>query len=139
MKKILTILAVMTAMLLATSCGEKEKKPLDITGEWALQSIATKAVQIGSVKVDVYISFAQDGSFELYQKVGEGRYRRFDGNWSLLEDQLSGTYSDGKAWGSTYTVSMDADRLIMLSSSATPEESVYTKATIPSDVKNSIL
>lgn len=139
MKKILTILAAMTAMLLATSCGEKEKKPLDITGEWALQSIATKAVQIGSVKVDVYISFAQDGSFELYQKVGEGRYRRFDGNWSLLEDQLSGTYSDGKAWGSTYTVSMDADRLIMLSSSATPEESVYTKTTIPSDVKNSIL
>lgn len=139
MKKILTILAAMTAMLLATSCGEKEKKPLDITGEWALQSIATKAVQIGSVKVDVYISFAQDGSFELYQKVGEGRYRRFDGNWSLLEDQLSGTYSDGKAWGSTYTVSMDADRLIMLSSSATPEESVYTKTTIPSDVKNNIL
>lgn len=129
----------MTAILLISSCGEKEKKPLDITGEWALQSISTKSVQIGSVKVDVYVSFTTDGGFELYQKVGDGRYRKFNGNWSLIEDQLSGSYSDGKPWGSTYTVSMDADKLIMLSSSSTPEESVYTKTSIPSDVKDSIL
>ena len=44
------------------------------------------------------------------QTLGEGRARNFSGVWTLVETTLSGSYSDGTAWGSSYEVSLSEDK-----------------------------
>jgi len=134
MKKIL-VLAALSAALLLSSCKEKEE-PLNIVGTWNLKTIQTKAASLGGQSVDVYIVFNEDNTFSLYQKIGAaGRYSSFDGTWSLLETTLTGKYSDGKVWGSSYEVSQDKERTTLVLSSA-GEEYSYAKASLPSDLKS---
>lgn len=111
------------------------KKASDVTGEWCLSAYSTKAVTIGSESVDVYISFTSS-AFELYQKVGEGRYRKYSGTYTLSSGTLSGQYSDGKAWGTSYEVTRKGDSMTL---TAGVEVSTYTKKAIPSEVKNSAI
>ena len=51
-------------------CKKDGGKSLDqtILGEWHSTSI--------SVNGDIYLSFSEDKTYELYQKIGEGRYRK---------------------------------------------------------------
>ena len=85
---------------MATGC-KKDEKTVDykglLPGEWHCT-----AVEFGA---DVYASFEEDGDFDLYQMLGEGRYRHYTGSWSIKGDILSGTYSDGAVWGSSYKMS----------------------------------
>ena len=131
LKNIVLAFAVLAA---AVSRGKKAEKPLDITGEWNLTRVETKATTIGDQTVDVYVSFASDKSFEIYQMLGTGRYRKFSGTWTLTEKTLDGKYSDGTQWGSSYEVEISAD--VMTLSSASGEVSTYKKSSIPDFVKN---
>ena len=94
MKKFLTLLACVA--LFAACNGNDPDEPtvpeLDVIGMWELSSVSTKA-SVGSVTVSVYIDFAADNSFTLYQKIGEGRYTKFEGTYNLNKDaaQLSGS------------------------------------------------
>ena len=133
MKKILAFVALMAGLLL-TACGEKEE-PLNIIGTWSLKTVQTKAASMGGTSVDVYIVFNEDNSFSLYQKVGSaGRYSSYSGTWTLTGTSLSGKYSDGKSWGSTYEVSQDKERTTLVLSSA-GEEYSYAKASLPAEVQ----
>ena len=117
------------------SCSKSEEhKPLDITGDWNITSITTKSATIGSQNVDVYISFQQGGAFTLYQKTGSGRFQKYEGTWTLSGKLLSGNYSDGTSWGTTYNVSLH-DEMLTLESNTTPVEvSVYKRTSIPQSV-----
>lgn len=133
MKKILAFVALMAGLLL-TACGEKEE-PLNIIGTWSLKTVQTKAASMGGTSVDVYIVFNEDNSFSLYQKVGSaGRYSSYSGTWTLTGTSLSGKYSDGKSWGSTYEVSQDKEHTTLVLSSA-GEEYSYAKASLPAEVQ----
>ena len=133
MKKILAFVALMAGLLL-TSCKEKED-PLNIIGTWSLKTVQTKAASMGGTSVDVYIVFNEDNTFSLYQKVGNaGRYTSFTGTWNLLETTLTGKYSDGKSWGSSYEVSQDKERTTLVLSSA-GEEYSYAKASLPAELQ----
>ena len=133
MKKILAFAALMAGLLL-TSCKEKED-PLNIIGTWSLKTVQTKAASMGGTSVDVYIVFNEDNTFSLYQKVGNaGRYTSFTGTWNLLETTLTGKYSDGKSWGSSYEVSQDKERTTLVLSSA-GEEYSYAKASLPAELQ----
>ncbi|MBO4758369.1 MAG: lipocalin family protein [Bacteroidales bacterium] len=132
MKKILAFAALMAGLLL-TSCKEKED-PLNIIGTWSLKTVQTKAASMGGTSVDVYIVFNEDNTFSLYQKIGgAGRYTSFTGTWSLLETTLTGKYSDGKQWGSSYEVSQDKERTTLVLSSP-GEEYSYAKASLPAEL-----
>lgn len=132
MKK--TFYIIMAAILLVTSC--KKEKPLSVTGCWSLQSIETKAL-IGDTDVQVYVEFASDKTFSLYQKLGEGRFRKFSGTWKLAGSTLDGSYSDGKAWAASYTVSRSGDTMTL--TGADTEVSTYGKIdAIPSEVVSSV-
>ena len=131
LKNIVLAFAVLAA---AVSCGKKGEKALDITGEWNLTRVETKATTIGDQTVDVYVSFASDKSFEIYQMLGTGRYRKFSGTWTLTEKTLDGKYSDGTLWGSSYEVEISED--VMTLSSASGEVSTYKKSSIPDSIKN---
>ena len=123
----------LTALLmgLAVSCN-KENQPsggeavrTNLPGVWELTDVSTK-VSVGSVAVNVYIDFKQDGTFVLYQKIGEGRYSRFDGSYTVGEDKsLSGSYTGGKAWG-PYGAEITDGKLILMSANGT-ETDTYKK------------
>lgn len=151
MKKLFALAAV---LLTIAACGGKDNPvtpsptpgggggggsttKLDVTGSWELSNVETK-VSVGSVNVSVYISFTSDGSFTLYQKIGEGRYTRFTGTYTVSADnKLSGKYSNNAAWG-PYTAAMASGKLT-LTSAGGKEVDTYTKiSAIPSSVTQNI-
>ena len=101
-----------------------------ITGEWHSTSLP--------VTGDIYFSRAEDGAFELYQKIGEGSFRLYRGTWKVDEDKavLSGKYNDGNAWAASYSVSLDKDVLTLTSENEAKEKSTYKKEAIPAEVKD---
>jgi hypothetical protein len=144
MNRTLYLLAL--ALLLPVFAG-CEKTPVpeptpDCVGEWQLSQIETRNVSYSGETVDVYVAFLEtskeDGSvvrsFELYQMIGQGRYRKYTGTWKLEGNILSGTYSSKKAWGSTYEVSVDGATL-KLTSVVSGEVDTYRRITIPENVK----
>ena len=141
MKTIVRILAICAVgALLVVSCGKKDK--LSVVGCWQLESLETRAA-VGDVEVDVYVSFTPDKSFELYQMIGEGRYRRFTGTYTLTGTVLDGSYSDGSKWGSAYDVSVSKGTLTLTTrpsdSSSGIEVSTYLQIpVIPDSVLSSV-
>lgn len=119
MKRLINIFLI-GAIMLASSCGGngntgKEDKALDITGTWELINIEiTKAAQLGSETIDVTITFNSDKTFSLSQILGAGRAQEYSGTWQLTEKTLTGKYSNGKAWGSSYEVSVENSTLTMI-------------------------
>ena len=76
MKRLLFILATLM-VITATGC-KKDAKPIDcmatLPGEWHCLP--------EGIDAEVYAAFEESGSFDLYQKVGEGRYRHYTGTWT---------------------------------------------------------
>ena len=126
MKRIHVLFLVAAAMLMM---GCKKEKPvaLDITGTWEMADITTKAAQIGEQTVEVVITFNADNTFTMSQMLGQGRHTSYSGTWQLAGSQLSGKYSDGKAWGAGYEVSREGDVLTMTPDVADAESYIYHK------------
>lgn len=114
MKTFRYLIIIFTSLFLVSCKGDKDDiKAIDITGEWELIDFETKSITIGDQTIEVFFAFKEDQTFELRQKLGEGRFREYSGNWKLEGTQLSGNYSDGKSWGSSYQVSLENDMLQM--------------------------
>ena len=135
MKKSL-ILALVSALTLLVSCKEEEI-PLNIIGTWGITDIQTKSATLGGQTVEIYITFNEDSTFQLYQMIGQGRFSSFSGTWTLVETTLDGKYSDGSAWGSSYQISQNDDRTTLVMSCA-GEDYSYKKTTLPSDIESKL-
>lgn len=127
MKRLISMLLIGASLILA-SCGEqggeKENKAIDITGTWELTGIEiTKAAQLGDQTIEVTITFNEDKTFALSQIIGNGRAQEFSGTWALTESTLTGKYENGKAWGSSYQVSVENAVLTMIPET---EAEIYT-------------
>lgn len=136
MKARIILFAVLVMMV--SACGDKgsdSKKGLDITGQWELIDIETKAAQIGEAEIEVYIEFNKDNTFNLWQMIGAGRFEKMTGEWTLNQNVLSGKYSDKKDWGTTYNVAVESGNLLMTEMKTGKETCIYRKCTIPSDIK----
>lgn len=123
---------------MVSACGDKggdSKKGLDITGQWELIDIETKAAQIGEAEIEVYIEFNKDNTFNLWQMIGAGRFEKMTGTWTLNQNVLSGKYSDGKAWGANYEVGIESGNLVMTETKQDIQTYIYRKCTIPSDIQ----
>lgn len=140
MKKILLILSVVLAFVACNKNPQPGPDPApqgstDVRGEWELVSVETKSADLGGVSISVYLKFAE-GSFDIYQLIGEGRPRHYAGSYSVNADGvLSGKYSDGKSLGSSYEVSVTGSQLTMKAVGGS-ETDTYRKTTIPSTVIN---
>lgn len=130
MKKILYIIS---ALLLFISCTEKDGGKTELTlqqklcGDWHSTSLAIDA--------DIYISFAEDNTFELYQQIGEGAHRLYRGTWNLEGDILTGKYNDGEDWAAAYLITIEGNTLTLTSQNDAAETAVYEKEEIPVEIK----
>lgn len=126
MRRLHILILVLSAMLMM---GCKKEKPvvLDITGTWELMDITTKAAQIGEEAIEVEITFNADKTFSLSQMLGQGRPVNYAGTWLLEGTKLSGKYSDGKSWGTTYQVVVEGSVLTMTPEKTGAESYVYHK------------
>lgn len=127
MKKIIYMtLALISIAIMGTGC-KKDKIQTDVIGEW--HCVAGEC--------DIYLGFSQDNTFELYQKLGEGRYYLYKGAWSADKDIISGQYNDGTPWGSSYQVTMKGpDNMTMTATNGSGEVNTYTREAIPEKVKD---
>ena len=142
MKKVLTILAAAALLLCACnkpegggSGGGGEDTPVSVEGSWELTGVTTKA-SVGGVNVSVYITFAS-GQFTLYQQIGEGRYTKFTGTYTLNDKSLSGQYDGGKNWG-PYTAALNGTNLTLTTAGGKETDTYKKIGSIPSTVTDNL-
>ena len=139
MKKLLLMAACVLALFSCQKEGGETPTPAStgVVGIWELSSVATKA-SVGEVQVSVYIDFTSDGNFTLYQKVGQGRYTKFTGTYTLTSDnKLSGSYYGGTAWG-PYDAVVSGETLTLTSAGGKEVDTYKKIASIPENVTNNI-
>lgn len=132
-RRIVLFFAV-AAMCVLSSCKKDGGASASLVGEWELSDVdfVTRSALVGDETVTVYLRFSADGTFALYQIIGEGRAVSFSGTWQLSGDILSGAYSDGTRWSSSYVVSVGKDRLTLTTEDGN-DVFVYKSCTIPYD------
>lgn len=133
------MLALSVLVALASCGGAKESGPemgSAIVSEWHLTDITgVKANALPSV----YVEFKADKSFEIYQKLGEGRYRKYLGTYSVSGNVLSGKYSDGEDWGSDYEASLAGENLNLKALNGSEEVCTYEKGSLSAADKSNAL
>lgn len=138
MKKILYMIC---AVLLLAGCDGKNGNKKDLTeqlyGDWHRTSISATGDLYVYTNADIYISFLEDKTFELYQKMGEGAYRLYRGVWNVEEGLLTGRYNDGEDWTTAYRISIEDHILTMKSDQNNSEiTETYASEAIPEEIKN---
>ena len=138
MKTISKIILALSVLAAAVSCGEKDNGPAvseKIVAEWHLVGVS------GMTSVpQVYVDFSQDLTFELYQKIGEGRYRKYEGTYTVTGSLVSGQYSDGEKWGGDYQASFEGDKMVLTAQNGSEEACTYEKKALSdTDKANAVL
>ncbi len=130
--QIYLLATLLIAALAFVGCGKEKTPKVDntakVVGEWHCAP--------EGMDVDVYVAFDAAGTFDEYQRLGEGRYRHYAGTWSVNKSVLSGVYADGTEWGSTYTLTFEGETMTLTAKNDSAEAITYTKVTIPTEVKN---
>lgn len=127
---------IMMAAALALVVSACSKEDNDICGEWHLSdiSVVTKAQE--PYDISVYLAFSKNGSFDLYQKLQDGKYVHYTGKWEMADSQLYGYYTDGTPWGAgSYGVSLSSKTLKLTANNGLGEVTTYKREKIPSSVK----
>lgn len=120
------------ALVAAVSCQKDGDRVLEqISGEWHYS--ATES----GVAEDVYVAFSEDGTFEIYQKIGEGPYWYSTGDYKLDAESmvLSGVYTDRYPWKYTYKVSVSDKTLTMTAVEQDGHSVTYARESIPVQVR----
>lgn len=141
MKRIAVFLAMVMTFLTIGSCS-KDKPENDgtgnLVGDWQMMDVTfnTKSAVIGGMTVTVYLRLSKDGSFGMWQQLGQGRFNSFTGTWSYSKGVLSGIYSDGNKWGSEYEVTLKENFLTMTALPDRMDVYSYSRCTIPDSVES---
>lgn len=110
--------------------GKPVQVDVSLTRCWRLVSFCGAPTD-----VDILIDFAKDGKFTIYQRSEELTYTVFAGTYSTDEENrlLSGVYSDGTTWATSYNyeVNAEAKELTLTSVNSPSEVSVYKPADVP--------
>lgn len=136
MKKFLYLSLAVCGALFFAACGSKNDEPQPvgpIAGEWHLASWNAETPEAFTA----YAAFHEDATFDLYQQIEQVHFQHFTGSYLLRGNLLTGQYSDGTEWGSTYEVSFsdDGDLMTLVSEPEIGEVHVYVREAIPASVK----
>ena len=124
MKKIIYIIAA--ALCLLTSCKKEMTLEEKMVGDWHCTAVSTDA--------EIYVTFATDKTFSLYQQIGEGAYRLYNGKWSLYGTTLTGSYNDGTSWATSYDIASTDDDTLTLTAESVTETYKRISGGIPEEV-----
>lgn len=80
---------------------------------------------------DVYLSISEDGVVTLYQRLESREWELFYSVVSYENNTISGEYSDGVAWGASYSVALEGDTMTWTDTVDPTDTSVYTRAELP--------
>lgn len=123
------ILLVAAAVLVLASCSKSEVAAVKkIAGDWYYETVES------DVPVQVYASFAKDRTFQLFQKIGDGAFRRYTGTYTFDGTTLDGVYSDNSAWKEAKSVTIDGDVLVLVGVK-TGESITYVRKLVPATVR----
>lgn len=137
MKNIKIFAALFAALFTFAGCGEDNNNPDDpnysggsVVGTWHMTSWAN------STAADIYVEFASDGTFDLYQRVFSPYYEHLEGTWTANGNTISGKYSDGEIWSSSYTVTFtnEGEKMQLTRTDNTEDVTHFEKGTIPEDI-----
>jgi hypothetical protein len=134
MKKLFYIFTA--SLLIAVGCTKDASKVMNqLSGDWHY------AAEENGVKEDIWISFSEDGTFEMFQKIGDGPYWYTKGEYALDSKTkvLSGIYSDRYPWKYSYKVSISDKTLEMAAVELEDYKLTYAKETIPAQVREKSL
>ena len=98
---------------------------------------STKSIIIGDATIDIYIDFKADGSYDMYQMIGQGRYKYYTGIYNVSGDKVTGNYREAnkiRDWGNAYTFKVKGDQLTMTATINSTDVYTYTKCSIPAEV-----
>lgn len=134
MKKLLLMAACVLALVACKKeSGDPTPSSEGVVGIWELASVTTKA-SVGDVQVSVYVDFTNGGNFTLYQKIGQGRYTKFTGTYTLTSDsKLAGSYGSGSTWG-PYDATVSGETLTLASAGGKEVDTYKKISAIPENV-----
>ena len=134
MKKLIFIFASI-ALFLTVSCQEKLGKAFPFSGDWHYTAEENGVVE------DVWVSFNEDGTFEMFQMIGDGPYWYSTGEFEYdsKTEILKGIYSDRYPWKYEYSISVSGGTLVMTAVGLENYSVTYTKGTIPAEVREKSL
>jgi hypothetical protein len=123
------ILFAAAAILALASCVKSEEALVkNLAGDWYYETVES------DVPVQVYVSFANDMTFQLFQKVGDGAFRRYTGTYTFDGTVLDGVYSDKSTWKEAKNVTIDGDILTAVGVK-TGETITYVRKLVPATVR----
>lgn len=122
------MLAVAAVLAFASCVKSEDAVVKQLAGDWYYETVEA------DTPVQVYVSFAKDMTFELYQKVGEGAFRKYSGTYTFDGTLLDGVYSDKAPWKEAKTVTIDGDSLTAVGVK-TGETITYVRKLVPATVR----
>lgn len=122
------MLAVAAVLAFASCVKSEDAVVKELAGDWYYETVEA------DTPVQVYVSFAKDMTFELYQKVGEGAFRKYSGTYTFDGTLLDGVYSDKAPWKEAKTVTIDGDSLTSVGVK-TGETITYVRKLVPATVR----
>ena len=138
MKIRLKIFVAVCVILSAAGCGGSDKggeTDIPYYGSWVLTRW-----QDAELPGMIYLQLKKDGSFNLYQSLQTFGFKQFTGSYLLSEDgtRLSGSYTGGTPWESSYVIEKHTKEELWLRSETDGNVSVYTETDIPDYVKDNV-
>lgn len=122
------MLAVAAVLAFASCVKSEDAVVKELAGDWYYETVEA------DTPVQVYVSFAKDMTFELYQKVGDGAFRKYTGTYTFDGTLLDGVYSDKSPWKEAKTVTIDGDSLTAVGVK-TGETITYVRKLVPATVR----
>lgn len=100
-----------------------------ITGTWHLTSWRG-----AEPSFDIYLDITADGVVTLWQRLESREWECYYSAADFVDGLLCGTYTDGVAWGASYSVTLGDDTMTWVDNNDTTDISVYTRAELPEDM-----
>ena len=122
------MLAVAAVLAFASCVKSEDAVVKELAGDWYYETVEA------DTPVQVYVSFAKDMTFELYQKVGDGAFRKYTGTYTFDGTLLDGVYSDKAPWKEAKSVTIDGDSLTAVGVK-TGETITYVRKLVPATVR----
>ncbi|MBO7307755.1 MAG: hypothetical protein J6U59_06975 [Alistipes sp.] len=83
---------------------------------------------------EVYMDINAEGGLMLYQRIESRYWDIYSSTAAVVDGVISGTYTDGTAWGASYNVSVEGDTMTWVSTLDSADVSVYTRSELPQEM-----